>query len=49
LRAPRSACRMEWKERLNSEISQSGKKLQSFRRNLKDCILRFAGIVSTLK
>jgi hypothetical protein len=22
----RSVCRMEWKERLNSEISQSGKK-----------------------
>jgi hypothetical protein len=39
---------MEWKERLNSEISQSGKKLQSFRRNLKDCVLRFAGSVLTL-
>jgi hypothetical protein len=40
---------MEWKERLNAEISQSQTKLQRFRRNLKDCILRFAGIVSTLK
>jgi hypothetical protein len=29
--------------------SQSGTKRQSFRRNLKDCVLRFAGIVSTLK
>jgi hypothetical protein len=40
---------MEWRERLNDEISQSGTKQQSFRRNLKDCHLRFAGIVSTLK
>jgi hypothetical protein len=40
---------MEWKARLNAVVSQSGTKLQSFRRNLKDCVLRFAGIVSTLK
>jgi hypothetical protein len=40
---------MEWKERLNAVVSQSGTKLQRSRRNLKDCVLRFAGIVSTLK
>jgi hypothetical protein len=40
---------MEWKARLNAVVSQSGTKLQSSRRNLKDCVLRFAGIVSTLK
>jgi hypothetical protein len=40
---------MEWNERLIAEISQSSKNLQSFRRNLKDCVLRFAGIVSSLK
>jgi hypothetical protein len=40
---------MEWKLRLNAVISQSGTKWQSFRRNLKDPVLRFAGIVSTLK
>jgi hypothetical protein len=40
---------MEWKERLNAEISQSGTIEQSYRRNPKDCVLRFAGILSTLK
>jgi hypothetical protein len=40
---------MELKERLNAEISQSGTKLQRFRRNLRDCVLRFAGSVLTLK
>jgi hypothetical protein len=40
---------MEWKERLNLEISESGMKYQSFLRNLNVCVLRFAGIVSTLK
>jgi hypothetical protein len=30
-------------------VSQSGTKQQSFRRCLKDCVLRFARIVSTLK
>jgi hypothetical protein len=40
---------MEWNERLIAEISQSRTILQSFRRNLKDCVLQFAGIVSALK
>jgi hypothetical protein len=40
---------MEWKERLNAEISQSGTKYQCFRRNLKDCFLGFTITVSTLK
>jgi hypothetical protein len=34
--------------RLNAEISQSGTKYQSFRRNLKACVLRFAGKGLTL-
>jgi hypothetical protein len=42
-------CRMEWKDRLNAEISQSGKKQRSFRRNLKVCVLRLAGNLLTLK
>jgi hypothetical protein len=40
---------MEWNERSNAEVSQSRTILQTFRRNLKDCVLRFAGIVSALK
>jgi hypothetical protein len=40
---------MEWQERLNADISQSGSKQHRPRRNLKDCVLRFAGIVSALK
>jgi hypothetical protein len=40
---------LEWNERLIAEISQSRTILESFRRNLKDCVLRFAGIVSALK
>jgi hypothetical protein len=40
---------MEWKERLNAEISPSGTKQQRFPRNLKDCFLGFTGTVSTLK
>jgi hypothetical protein len=40
---------MEWNERLNADIHQSGTELQSFRRNLKDCVLQFSGIVSALK
>jgi hypothetical protein len=40
---------VEWKERLNADISVSGMKYQSFLRNLKVCVLRFAGTVSTLK
>jgi hypothetical protein len=40
---------MEWKDRLNAEISQSGTNYQSFRRNLKFCLLRFAGFVLTRK
>jgi hypothetical protein len=40
---------MEWKERLNAEISQSGTKEQRFCRNLKDCVLRLAGYILTLK
>jgi hypothetical protein len=40
---------MEWKDRLNDEMSQSGKKYESFRRNVKVCVLRIAGIVLTLK
>jgi hypothetical protein len=40
---------VEWKHRLNAEISQSEKKLQRFRRNLKDCLLRFTGSVLTIK
>jgi hypothetical protein len=34
---------------MNAVVSQSGTKYQSFRRNLEDCVLGFAGIVSTLK
>jgi hypothetical protein len=43
--------RVEWsgKSVYMPVVSQSGTKQQSFRRSLKDCILRFAGIVSTLK
>jgi hypothetical protein len=40
---------MEWKYSLNAEISLSGTKKPSFRRNLKVSLLRFAGIDSTLK
>jgi hypothetical protein len=40
---------MEWRERLNAEISQSGMKYQILLGNLKVCVLRFTGIVSTLK
>jgi hypothetical protein len=48
-RALRSSCKMEWKERLNAEISESGTIEQSICRNLKDCDLRFAVIVSKQK
>jgi hypothetical protein len=40
-RALRSACRTEWKERSNAEISPSGTIEQSICRNVKDCDLRF--------
>jgi hypothetical protein len=40
---------MEWKEPLNIETSQSGRKQQSFRPNLKDCVLRVTALVSMLK
>jgi hypothetical protein len=40
---------MEWRERLNDVISQSETKEHSFRRNLKDCVLRFVALVSMLK
>jgi hypothetical protein len=40
---------MELKERLNAEIPPSGTIEQSNCLNLKDCVLRFAGVLSTLK
>jgi hypothetical protein len=42
--------RVEWsgKSVYMTVVSQSGTKQQSFRRNLQDCVLRFAGIVLIL-